>query len=296
MVTNGSGKPEVYRELIARGLDSISISVDGTRAVHDHVRGRAGSFDRVLCAIRTVIEAKKADPANRPWLEVCCALSALNQHDIENLVDWFQSYDVDMLNLGYLHFSTPERQRDTEREVEGPVMHLKRPELPDEVVRVDTAALAARVERIKAERAGRRVPVKFTPDLTPNEIHKQYTDPLFVYADKCFYPWLATRIDPWGQMYPCWIDVRLGDVREHGFRELWNGPAYKKFRRLIREKKLLPKCTTCPALKDKAWSKVPTFSRGLLRRGARNEPQPLPAQKPGATPGRPVRRPLPLVE
>src|SRR5262245_40899834 len=115
MISNGSGKPEVYRELIDLGLDSITISVDGTREVHDHVRGRDGSFDRALRAVETIIAAKKASPANRPWLEVSCAISALNQHDVENLVDWFQSYDLDMLNLGYLHFSTPERQRDTEK-------------------------------------------------------------------------------------------------------------------------------------------------------------------------------------
>jgi MoaA/NifB/PqqE/SkfB family radical SAM enzyme len=285
MISNGSGKPDTYRRLIDLGLDSLTISVDGTRDVHDRVRGRAGSFDRAVEAVRAVIEKKKADPANRPWLEVSCAISALNQDDIENLVDWFQCYDLDMLNLGYLHFSTEERQRDTEREVGGSVMHLKRPELSHAVVNADTAALAARVERIKAARADRRVPVKFMPDLDSDQIHKQYTDPLFVYANKCFHPWLATRIDPWGQMYPCWIDIRLGDVREHGLMGLWNGPEYKRFRRLVREKKLLPKCTTCCALNDSSWSKVPTLARGLLRRGARNEPTPPPAAPPGPEAG-----------
>lgn len=267
MISNGSGRPEVYRELIALGLDSITISVDGTREVHDQVRGREGSFDRAVQAVRTIIAAKKAAPANRPWLEVSCAVSALNQHDIENLVAWFQEYDLDMLNLGYLHFSTAERQAATERAVEGTVMHLKRPELAARVVNVDAADLVARVARIKAERAGRKVPVKFMPDLDAAQIRRQYTDPLFVYANKCFHPWLATRIDPWGQMYPCWIDIRLGDVREHGFLGLWNGATYRKFRRTIREKKLLPKCTTCCALTDKTWSSVPTLNRGLLRLG-----------------------------
>ncbi len=152
MISNGSGKPEIYREMIELGLDSLTISVDGTQEVHDHVRGRSGSFDRALRAIETVIAAKKTHPTNRPWLEVSCAISALNQHDLENLVDWFQSYDLDMLNLGYLHFSTDERQRDTERVVDGPVMHLKRSELPEAVVKVDTVELAERISRIKAAR------------------------------------------------------------------------------------------------------------------------------------------------
>lgn len=276
MISNGSGKPETYRELIGLGLDSITISVDGTREVHDHVRGRNGSFDRAVRAVQTIIAEKKAHPSRRPWLEVSCAISSLNQYDIENLVDWFQQYDLDMLNLGYLHFSTAERQSATELAVDGPVMHLKKPELPDRVVNVDTADLVARVARIKAERSKQAVPVKFMPDLDADQIHKQYTDPLFVYANKCFYPWLATRIDPWGQMYPCWIDIRLGDVREHGFLNLWNGELYRKFRRTIREKKLLPKCTTCCALTDKTWSSVPTLDRGLLQLGLRTDRKPKP--------------------
>jgi MoaA/NifB/PqqE/SkfB family radical SAM enzyme len=271
LISNGSGKPSVYRELINLGLDSITISVDGTRDVHDHVRGRDGSFDRAVQAIQTLIAAKKARPSAPLWLEVSCAISALNQHDIENLIDWFQGYDLDMLNLGYLHFSTAERQEATERLVDGVIMHLKKPELPDRVVNVDTSDLAERVARIKAGRASRAVPVKFMPDLSPDQIHKQYTDPRFVYANKCFHPWLATRIDPWGQMYPCWIDIRLGDVRKHGFLGLWNGEQYRKFRRAVREKKLLPKCTTCVALTDRTWSSVPTLDRGLLQLGMRSE-------------------------
>src|SRR5262245_51295274 len=53
MISNGSGKPDVYRALIAAGLDSVTISVDGTREVHDRVRGRDGSFDRALRAVET---------------------------------------------------------------------------------------------------------------------------------------------------------------------------------------------------------------------------------------------------
>jgi MoaA/NifB/PqqE/SkfB family radical SAM enzyme len=279
IVSNGSGSPAVYRELIDLGLDAITISIDGTRDVHDHVRGREGSFDRALRAIQTVIAAKKEGCSKRPWLAVSCVVSALNQHDIENLVESFQAYDLDVLNIGFLHFSTAERQRATERVVDGPVMHLKNSELPERVVDVNTDDLVARVARIRAVR-DRRVPVQFGPDLEAEGIRRQYTDPTFTNANKCFHPWLATRIDPWGQMYPFWIDVRLGDVREHSFLELWNGEQYRSFRRLIRQKKLLPKCSTCSALTDKTWSSVPALNRGLLQLGLRVDPRPKPAQPP----------------
>ncbi|HEY7155721.1 MAG TPA: radical SAM protein [Gemmataceae bacterium] len=268
LISNGLGKPDLYRELLRLGLDSLTISVDGPRAVHDHVRGLEGSFDRTMTAIQAVIAEKKARGLRRPWLAVSCAVSALNQDEIENLVRWFQDYDIDNLSFGYLHFSTPDRQRATEGRLDGPVRHLKDHELPDRIRDVDPTALAARVARIKAEREKHAVPVSFTPDLSADEIRRQYTEETFTFANKCFEPWLSTRIDPWGQMYPCWIDIRLGDVREHGLLKLWNSPLYRKFRQTIREKKLLAKCSTCPALSDKTWSKIPTLKRGLLRTSA----------------------------
>ncbi|HEX4611494.1 MAG TPA: radical SAM protein, partial [Urbifossiella sp.] len=105
MVSNGSGSPEVYRELVRLGLDAITISQDGTRDVHDHVRGRAGSFDKTVRAIQTLAAAKPTHPTGKLWLAVSCAVSALNQHDVENLVEQVQGYDLDALDLGYLHFS-----------------------------------------------------------------------------------------------------------------------------------------------------------------------------------------------
>ena len=151
LISNGLGKPELYRELIRLGLDSLTISVDGPRTVHDHIRGAEGSFDRTMAAIQAVIAEKKAGGLRRPWLAVSCAISALNQDEVENLARWFQDYDIDTLNFGYLHFSTPGRQRATEGQVDGPVSHLKDHELPDRIRDVDSTALAAHVARIKAE-------------------------------------------------------------------------------------------------------------------------------------------------
>jgi MoaA/NifB/PqqE/SkfB family radical SAM enzyme len=259
MISNGSANPETYRELVRLGLDSIMISVDGTREVHDHIRGVVGSFDRTQVALRTLIDEKKTQGARLPRIKVGCTVSALNQHDLENVVALFEASAIDDLNLLYLHFSTERRDTLTERRVSGPVMHLKDAKLPDPIVGVDTKALAERVTRIKAERDRRRLQVTFSPDLSPEEIALQYTDESFAFANKCFYAWYATRIDPWGQMYPCWIDVRLGDVREHTFLDLWNSQGYRSFRRLIRKHKLLPKCTTCCVLNDKHWSRLPTF-------------------------------------
>ena len=88
-----------------------------------------------MAAIQAVITERKARGLRRPWLAVSCAVSALNQDEVENLVRWLQDYDIDNLSFGYLHFSTPNRQQATEGQVDGPVRRLKDHELPDRIRR-----------------------------------------------------------------------------------------------------------------------------------------------------------------
>jgi radical SAM protein with 4Fe4S-binding SPASM domain len=58
MVSNGwSLDPEILDRLIAHGLQSLTLSLDGLRDTHDWLRGRDGSFDRVTAAIRSAVQA-----------------------------------------------------------------------------------------------------------------------------------------------------------------------------------------------------------------------------------------------
>ncbi|MHC9061740.1 radical SAM protein [Nitrospira sp. CMX1] len=262
MISNGSAKPDIYTELVRIGLDSITISVDGTEHVHDQIRGMIGSFAKTQAAIDALIKEKKITGRPKPRIGVTCAVSALNQRDLGNLAELFKDSEIDDLNFGYLHFSTEHRDLLTAETIQqGPssALHLKKAVLPDSVLQVNTANLVTQVTEIKAQKDRYKPRIQFSPDLSAEEIALQYTNESFTLANKCFYAWYSTRIDPWGQMYPCWIDVRLGDIRKTAFEDLWNGDAYRSFRRMIRNKKLVPKCSTCCVLNDKYWSKLPTF-------------------------------------
>lgn len=57
MVSNGWAIDEAKAaRLRANGLDTISISIDGTQATHDTFRGRAGSFERACRAVRALLK------------------------------------------------------------------------------------------------------------------------------------------------------------------------------------------------------------------------------------------------
>ena len=58
IVTNGLAlTPERYKRLLQSGLRAMTISLDGIGEDHDWMRGRAGSYERAVAAIRMVIES-----------------------------------------------------------------------------------------------------------------------------------------------------------------------------------------------------------------------------------------------
>ncbi len=59
MVSNGWALDErTLDELIAHGLHSLTLSIDGLQDTHDWLRGRTGSFGRVVAAARQVTRAR----------------------------------------------------------------------------------------------------------------------------------------------------------------------------------------------------------------------------------------------
>ena len=64
MVTNGWGLPaQMLDALLARGLASLTVSLDGLAPSHDWLRGVPGSFDLALGAIRAAVAAGPRLPA-----------------------------------------------------------------------------------------------------------------------------------------------------------------------------------------------------------------------------------------
>jgi MoaA/NifB/PqqE/SkfB family radical SAM enzyme len=202
----------------------------------------------------------------------------MNQDDLVNLHDLLQGLEIDLLSFGYVHFSSEQLQRSTDELLGDGGRHLKTALLDPEVLAVNRSTLASQV-RLLRERASRnRLPVRFVPDLTADEMSSYFSGHPYTYATRCFFPWFSTRVNPWGDVYPCWLDVRMGNVREAPLAELWNGAAYRRFRNQVRRWGLLPKCSTCCVLNDKLWSRLPgplLLGRRLDRREARTgAPQP----------------------
>jgi MoaA/NifB/PqqE/SkfB family radical SAM enzyme len=115
---------------------------------------------------------------------------------------------------------------------------------------VDPRVVAAQVAELRRlGGAGDSVPQLF-PDLeTEAQIARYYRD----HAWDCGYPscesiYLA-EINPDGRVTPCrdYQDFEAGNVNTTPFYEIWNGEAFKRFRREMKQG-LMPVCTRCCGL------------------------------------------------
>jgi MoaA/NifB/PqqE/SkfB family radical SAM enzyme len=264
--TNGwfLGKPQA-RKLVELGLDAMSISVDGPDKTHDTIRRREGSFRHILEGLDNLHEARQALGRTRPSVGITCTISALNQHNFSEVLDWLKDYPVIAgLEFEYMFYTERWAEEATEKLIPLPAVRKEEDQvLPFYLRDVDVDVFHDQVQQTLAKAKAYGINAAFQPPLTTkDQIAKRFFDVTHAFVETCFYPWKAARINPYGDVYSCSIDVAFGNIRQAPFSQLWNGEAYQIFRRKVKEHGIFPKCTKCCALSDRLWDHLPRLKAG----------------------------------
>ena len=259
--TNGwfLGKSQAKR-LVEMGVDALSISVDGPNETHDFIRRREGSFKRILESLVNLEEAKTELGRSNPGVGITCTISALNQGNFGEVLDWLRDYKViSSVEFEYMFYTERWAEEATEKLIPLPVAKKEEDQvLPFYLRDVDVDVFHEQVQRTVAKGKEYKMNVAFQPPLkTKDEIGKRFFDVTHAYVQTCFYPWKAARINPYGDVYSCSIDVAFGNIRQKSFSQIWNGDAYQLFRRTLKQQGIFPKCTKCCALSDRLWDQLP---------------------------------------
>jgi len=254
-------RTEQARSLVDLGVDSISVSVDGPGPTHDAIRRRPGSFERLAAGIASLTTAKQMRGVTRPLVGITCTLSALNQHNFSEVVDALKHLGVTSIDFECMFYTTKDAIERTRAMVLLPYRPKEESQvLPDELRQVDPDVFMAEIKSAEAKGAEYGIPVSFVPPFKTKEaIRHRFQDPDHTFVDKCFYPWKSARINPYGDVYSCSIDVDFGNVREAPFSEIWNNEAYRTFRKTLKTRRIFPKCTKCCALNNTFWRYLPAF-------------------------------------
>jgi len=253
-------KPQIADRLVELNVDSMSVSIDGPDATHDEIRRGKGSFKRLSEGIANVTSAKKARGAKRPYVGITCTIFALNQHNFSEVVDAVKDLGVTSVDYEYMFYTTQDQIDRTRALIPLPYRPKEENQiLPDELRKVDPDLFMEQVKRAEAQGEQYEIPVSFGPPFkTKEQIRRRFEDPEYAFVEKCFYPWKSARINPYGDVYSCSIDVEFGNVREKPFSRIWNNDAYRTFRKTLKARQLFPKCAKCCALNNQFWRYLPT--------------------------------------
>ena len=116
---------------------------------------------------------------------------------------------------------------------------------------MDPGVTAQQVQEVfQVARGYSSVPI-FLPDIYSRaDIRRYYEDHTWTAGyNHCHSIYYAAEISPDGQVTPCrdYQDYTCGNVNERSFYEIWNGAAFKQFRREMRAG-LMPVCARCCGL------------------------------------------------
>jgi radical SAM protein with 4Fe4S-binding SPASM domain len=205
---------ETCARLLDTGVDSVNISLDGCEArIHDRIRGREGSFDRILEGVARLLKMRRG--ALRPRVTFISVLGLGNLDQARGMVDLAESLGVDRVGFLPVH-------EYSDGSTVGSILEDRR-----------CATEAA--EAAKALREVRR-----RSDLVDNsDEYLALFEPCFRGVPsslRCYAPYTSLVVDCYGKLYPCVpfneIDRSVGQLGNGVTVEsFWNSKPYALQRR-----------------------------------------------------------------
>jgi radical SAM protein with 4Fe4S-binding SPASM domain len=116
---------------------------------------------------------------------------------------------------------------------------------------INTAELKETTRRIRSRRWS--FAYVFAPDLREDEVPRFYANHNETFGyNRCVAPWMMTAVLANGDVAPCrdYPDYVVGNIRNTPLTQLWNGPRFQAFRKVLKEETLLPVCRRCCGLMD----------------------------------------------
>ncbi len=259
IATNGTGLVEHAERLVSAPMFVIQISVDGPDAqTHNASRpGASASVDNFATITRAIDSITEIRKDKKQRLPLIAALTTINNVNYKRLVDIYEVFrnkvDVCVFYLAWWIDETSAQKHSEDFEERFGFQPQKHFGWIGNWRPPDYGVLSDQLKRINERAKSLSGPaVIIMPPLTEaSELETYYTDHDCRFGfDRCVSIFSAVEINSNGDMSPCrdYHDFVVGNVKEKTITELWNSEPYRKFRKSISEKGLMPVCTRCCGL------------------------------------------------
>jgi len=251
LITNGTLIEKHAADLVGSGLDGIMISLDGPREVHDEIRGVPGTFDKMSASIQALRRERRRRGKTTPIIVLLTTITTTNSNAIIKTIEVAEQLGADFAGI-YLSWFTDRKIGEvhtTFMEQHLCVTPTAWKGYVSDAAQIDVEQLIKEIRRLR--RLKTRLPFLFVPDLSESQLRRYFSDPGHTFGHKrCYSPWHTVEIQPNGDVATCrdYPDYVCGNIREEPLPQIFNGERYKRFRRVLKENKLLPICGRCCGL------------------------------------------------
>lgn len=238
LITNGTlFSEEKIKKLVSCGWDHIIFSIDGPNVkINDYLRGKKGSFEKSMWAIKRFSELKKIMCVKAPKITIATVLSNKNYDKLKNMIKLCIKNGVDSFRLQkMIIWSEKGKQLQLNNTKRGEVQKRIR----------ETLKLA---EEYKIE-------TNLSDFLNENFIRDDDTVKFIKQSirsdDKiercfCYAPFQSISISENGRVRYCHMsDVSEESIKDESLKEVWYGPNLDKLRKMLLKREIPPFCKNC---------------------------------------------------
>jgi radical SAM protein with 4Fe4S-binding SPASM domain len=259
IITNGGRLEPLAEELVASGIDSIAVSIDGPPERHDAIRGRQGSFEMAAAGVRAIARERGRQKKALPMQIAILPVTELNLDSIRPAVEALRELPLDTINVGLRWFVPPsvggEYERVMREELGVAATSWKGFDFDWSVAGVGRERqMAELVKLLKGLRRRRfldsargKAWTSFVPEVPAEGVPEYFANFEQTFGhEMCPVAWYFAQVEPDGEVTFCgdFPDYFIGNVRKQSFREIWESELAERFRAKL-AKEPLPICARC---------------------------------------------------
>jgi len=227
--------------LFGKGLVSIGISLEGPESVHDEMVKVPGSYQRTTDSIRKLLALRREQGKKFPLMDLKIVICRDTRGSLLALYDLADQLGMDIIS--YQQCSTQESSYGID---DAPPDAVGKP--PPAVETIPREDLIPEMKALMARAARGTATLRFNPDMDLELFGDRYENVFPLERASCAAAWSIMHIGPYGTVYPC-FSIPMGSLRERRLSEIWNGEAYRSFRRRLRKAGIFPGCVGCCVMK-----------------------------------------------
>jgi radical SAM protein with 4Fe4S-binding SPASM domain len=258
IATNGTRLAESAERLVRAPLFLLQVSVDGhCGELHNRLRPAAGKADNFEEIVRGLDSVRKKRASLGSALPLIASLTVISRENAAHLEDIYEAFrhrvDLFVFYLSWwideehalLHEADFRRRFGMTPSKHRGWIGTWRPE--------DLESLDRQIRRLLSRSARESSPpITLIPSIRgAGNLRRYYTDHGERFGfEQCVSIHQTLEINCNGDVSPCrdYHDYVVGNVKESTLTELWNAPAYLRFRRSLGGEGLMPVCSRCCGL------------------------------------------------